>query len=600
MFNIFKKIILVLTKHERWRLFWLFVAIIIVATIEVAGIVSIMPFMAVVGNPEVIEKNQYLFWAYRTFGFTSSTSFLVTLGTLVFCIILISNLFKAVVLWFELHFVHFRLCNISERLFYRYLSEPYVFFLSKNTTVLGKNILQEVSGFSHHVLRPLTQILSRFVVVVFVLGLLVVVDPVLAVVVGFILGGAYIILFVIIQKKIARLGEGRFEANALRFKTASEAFGGIKELKVLRRERSFFDLFSVTVRKLEGSYVKSELIAQLPSYVMEVFAFGGIMIIILYFLIIRQDLDQTLPVMALYAFAGYRLMPAMQGIFSAGTLLRFNVSVLEEIHRDLAGTIEIPADWQRQEVIALPFQKEIQLEGISFAYPAAQSPVINNLNMTIIKNTNVGFVGTTGSGKTTTIDIILGLLAPQAGKMMIDGVPITSDNVAQWQRNLGYVPQSIFLRDDTLAANIAFGEPPDSINMGAVEEAARIANLHDFVVNDLPDGYRTNVGERGVRLSGGQRQRISIARALYCNPDVLIMDEATSALDGVTEEAVIQAIRNLAGEKTIITIAHRLTTLKDCDQIYVMRNGQVVEQGTYDELSDSSFIFQAMSNPRSK
>ena len=287
-------------------------------------------------------------------------------------------------------------------------------------------------------------------------------------------------------------------------------------------------------------------------------------------------------------------MPNLQGIFSAASLLRFNLAVLDTLHRDLSGIVEIPVAWQQERVPALPFRDKIELASVTFTYPGAETPVIQELNLTIEKNTNIGLVGETGSGKTTMIDILLGLLTPQRGFLMVDGVPVTSGNLLQWQQNLGYVPQSIFLSDDSLASNVAFGVPPEEIDMSALERAARIANLHEFVTNELSEGYETDVGERGVRLSGGQRQRIGIARALYHDSEVLIMDEATSALDGITEEAVIQAIHNLAGKKTIITIAHRLTTLKDCDLIYIMDKGKIVEQGTYSELSGSSGRFRAM------
>lgn len=596
MFKILKKIISVLTKQERRQLLWLSSVAILVALVEVAGVASIMPFMAVVSSPEVVKTNRYFYWAYQVLGFSSVNSFLVFLGFLVFFIILLSNIIKALVLRFELNFVHFRLYSISRRLLFSYLSQPYVFFLKQNTAVLGKNILQEVSQFAHNVLRPCTQILVRLVVVLFVFCLLLVVDPVLAVLIASILGGAYILLYSLVQRKQAHLGEERFEANAQRSKAASEAFGGVKDLKILRRERFFFDQFSHHAFKVESSAATSMLISQLPSYMMEVLSFGGIMIIVLYFLMIRQDLGQTLPVIALYAFASYRLMPALQGIFSAMTILRFNLVVVDAIHRDLSGITAVPDDWQEEKVSALPFGDKIQLASVIFTYPGAEAPVIKDLNLTIKKNFSVGFVGATGSGKTTTVDILLGLLTPQKGCLMVDGDPVTPGKLIQWQRNLGYVPQSIFFSDDSIAANIAFGVPAEEIDMAAVERAARIANLHEFVINELPEGYGTLLGERGVRLSGGQRQRIGIARALYHDPAVLIMDEATSALDGVTEEVVIQAIRNLVGEKTIITIAHRLTTLKDCDLIYVMDKGQVIEQGTYAELSGFSAIFRAMAS----
>lgn len=592
-----KKILELLTPKERRQVVWLSLAIITMALVEVAGIASIMPFMAVVGNPEIIQNNKYLNWCYVYGGFSSPQNFLVFLASFVLLIIIVSNIIKALTTYVELKFVNFRTYSLSKRLLSNYLFQPYIFFLNQNTATLGKNILQEVFTFIQSVLKPATEVFSKSVVILFVFGLLMVADPVLALIIMTSLGTAYALLYSFVQKKITRLGEERFEANAQRFRIATEALGGIKDLKVLGREKFFLDRFSYYARKIARNMVTHQMVSQLPRFVMEVMAFGGILIIVMYFLLIKRDVGQTLPILALYAFAGYRLMPALQGIFLSLTTISFNLAAMDALHRDM--TINVAGllhEVDRNRGLeGLAFRKSIQLDGITFTYPGTAEPVIEKLSLTIEKNSSVGFVGATGSGKTTTVDIILGLLAPQSGTLKVDGVPIVRDFVSQWQRHLGYVPQMIFLSDDTLANNIAFGVPPEAIDMRAVERAARIANLHDFVVRELPQGYDTAIGERGVRLSGGQRQRIGIARALYHDPSVLIMDEATSALDGITEEAVIQAIRNLARKKTIITIAHRLTTLRDCDVIYVMEKGQLIEQGTYNELTKISSQFKAMS-----
>jgi len=594
MFQIIKKIYGILSKKERKQFIWIVLIVVSVGIIDVAGIASIMPFMAVVANPDMVETNRYLHLVYVTLGFVSLNNFLVFLGFVVFFVLLLSNGIKVLALYFELNFVHHSLYSLSRRLLSSYLSQPYVFFLGQNTAVLGKNILQEVSKFTHEVLRPCTQIFSRLVAVLLICGLLFFVDPMLAVVIVSILGSAYGLLYYLTQQKLKSVGRERFDANEQRSKIAGEAFGGVKDLKVLGREIFFIDQFSHHSRKAETKMVTHGLISQLPTFIMEVMAFGGILIIVLYFLIIRQNFEQTLPVMALYAFAGYRLMPALQGIFSAAALLRFNLAVLDTLHQDLSGIADNRDAVQNKQVVLLPFQDRIQFDSVTFAYPGAVTPVIQNFNLTIEKNTNIGLVGGTGSGKTTIVDILLGLLTPECGSLMVDGLPVSADKRLQWQSNLGYVPQTIFLSDDSLVSNIAFGVPYETIDMKAVERAACIANIHEFVMEELPEGYATPIGERGIRLSGGQRQRIGIARALYHDPEVLIMDEATSALDGVTEEAVIQAIRNLAGKKTLITIAHRLTTLKDCDLIYIIEKGHIVEQGTYAELSGSSSRFRAM------
>ena len=566
------KILALLTRQEQRQLVWLLLAMVVSALIEVAGIASIMPFMAVVGNPEVVEHNRYFRLVYHALEFTSIEGFLIFLGAVVLAVIVLSNLIKALTTWFELRFINFRTASLSQRLFLSYLSRPYEYFLNQNTSLLGKNILQEVFQFILNVLKPATEIFSKLVVTAFICGLLVLVDPVLAMIIVLLLGGAYTLLYLFVQKILGRLGKDRFEANAQRFKTASEALGGIKELKLLGRERKFFERFSHYAQAMAGNIVTHQVISQLPRFIMEVLSFGGILIIVLYYLTREAGVGNVLPILALYAFAGYRLMPALQGIFSSLTTVRFNIAALDALHQDFTelvpGTPAALADYGMAE--PLPIHQRIDLAGISFTYPGAREPVLRSLNLQIPKNSSIGLVGATGAGKTTIVDILLGLLLPQEGELLVDGQPVKGADLVRWQRNLGYVPQAIFLADDTMAANIAFGRPPEEIDMAAVVQAAKTANLHQFVMEELPDGYATVIGERGVRLSGGQRQRIGIARALYDDPEILLMDEATSSLDGITESAVMQAIRHLAGKKTTITVAHRLSTLKDCDVIYVM------------------------------
>jgi len=311
----------------------------------------------------------------------------------------------------------------------------------------------------------------------------------------------------------------------------------------------------------------------------------------LYLMAQSGSFASALPIIALYAFAGYRLMPALQQIYGALTSLRFAGPALDALHQDLMSLQ--PAGPNTQQP-AMPLTQAITLNNIVYRYPNAATPTLKSISLSIPAKSTVGLVGTTGSGKTTTVDLILGLLDAQEGTLAIDGQPITDHNKRAWQRAIGYVPQQIYLADDSVAANIAFGIEPEQIDLAAVERAAKIANLHEFVISDLPQGYATTVGERGVRLSGGQRQRIGIARALYHNPQVLILDEATSALDNLTEQAVMEAVHNLGHEITIILIAHRLSTVRECDQIFLLEKGELKGSGIYDELTASSQQFKAM------
>jgi ATP-binding cassette, subfamily B, bacterial PglK len=592
-----KKIYNILDNKEKKKFIFLILFLFLVAIIEVIGIASIMPFIAVVSNPQIIHENKFLFFMYNFFKVTSVNNFLIILGIFIFTVILMSNVIKLSALYFQLNFIQINLYKISKSLFIKYLHEPYSFFLNQNTSILGKDILSESSQYAHNVLGPFTQIISKGILIFFVLLLLLLVDPILAVIIISVLGGTYLVLYFIIQNKLYLLGKERFESNAIRFKISSETFGGIKEIKVLGREKFFADYFSHHARKIEFNNIKSGLIGAFPIYFMEVLAFGGLVIIILYFLLMSRDVSLALPIIVLYAFAGYRMMPALQGIFSSISLLRFNLKVLDYMYDELS---VVPNDCHAVDNCVnkstLSLHKQVELQSVTFFYPGTNVPVIDDLSMIIPKSSYIGLVGATGSGKTTLVDIILGLFIPQKGSIVIDGKMLAMQMIPNWQRNIGYVPQSIFLTDDSLINNIAFGVPTKEVDFDMVERAAKLANIHDFIVKELPYGYTTIVGERGVRLSGGQRQRIGIARALYRDPELLIMDEATSALDGITEDLVIKSLRDLAGNKTIITIAHRLTTLKECDNIYILDKGKCIVNGTYNTLIYSSDTFQNMAN----
>jgi ABC-type multidrug transport system fused ATPase/permease subunit len=304
----------------------------------------------------------------------------------------------------------------------------------------------------------------------------------------------------------------------------------------------------------------------------------------------------AVPVIGLYAFATHRLMPSLQAIFRQVTAIRFSARAVDILYEDLR-SLEVKGNHPKREskeIKPLPIKNKIELKNVSFTYPSAGKPVIKNLNLKIKSSSSIAFAGETGAGKTTAADIILGLLRPQSGKIIVDGVEITDENLPNWQRNLGYIPQDIYLHDDTVAKNIAFGVPSKKIDREKIKEAAKIANIDNFIVNELLDGYETPVGERGIRLSGGQKQRIGIARALYRNCDVLVLDEATSALDGVTETEIFKAINNVAKAKTLIMIAHRLTTVKNCDVIYLLEEGKITASGRYDELMKKNRVFRKM------
>ena len=581
------------SAQERRRLGVLMVAIAAVACLEIAGIASILPFMAVVANPDAVNSNPYLNHAYTVLGFQSPHRFLVFTGVAMLGWLILNNTCAALTTWRLLAFTNEVGTALSERMLASYLWQPYEFFLTRNTSDLGNNILSEVSRVVGGILIPGVHMLSKLAVALLILALLVAVDPWLAFVVLATLGGAFALAFSFLRRKLAVIGKETAEANVRRYRTAAEAFGGIKEVKLLGREAAFMSRFAAASRRAARNDAINQTVAQVPKYVIESIAFGGILLIVIYLIGVTREIGNALPLIALYAFAGYRLMPALQQVFAGVTSIRYNLPALDALHPDGDSA---PVPRHRARAQAMPFRRNVRLDEVAFTYPGSRDAVLTRLTLEVPVNRTIGLVGPTGGGKTTVVDLLAGLLTPTSGAVLVDGVALTSDTTQAWQRNVGYVPQQIYLADASIASNIAFGAPEQEIDMPAVERAARVANLHDFVRGELPQGYDTLVGERGINLSGGQRQRIGIARALYHDPKLLILDEATSALDGITESAVMDAIVNLGHSKTIVIIAHRLTTVRACDVIYLMDRGRIIEQGTYAQLSESSAQFRRMAN----
>jgi ABC-type multidrug transport system fused ATPase/permease subunit len=387
-------------------------------------------------------------------------------------------------------------------------------------------------------------------------------------------------------------------ANASRHRMALEAFGGIKDVKLLHLEHRYAERYDVPSALFSESSASSQVIAELPRFLLEAVAFGGLVLTILALLVLQDGrLADILPILGVFGFAVLKIFPAVQQIYHSLAQIRFISPMLAKLHRDITGTELPPMSGPPAPLpTPLPLTERLELRDVHFAYPAAGTTTLRGLSMSIPAFSTVGVVGGTGAGKTTAIDVMLGLLVPDSGEVVVDGTVLGAETRLAWQQSLGYVPQQIFLIDDSVSANIAFGVPPEQRNMAAIERAARLAELHEFITKDLPQGYDTIVGERGVRLSGGQRQRIGIARALYNDPAILIFDEATSALDTLTERAVMEAVRNIGHAKTIVMIAHRLTTVRRCDRIFLLEDGRVAAEGDFDTLVTKSATFRKMAS----
>jgi ABC-type multidrug transport system fused ATPase/permease subunit len=580
----FKKILFLLTVQERKRAGLLLIMIIIMALLDMVGVASILPFMAVLTNPILIETNVILNTMFQTskiFGVETNQEFIYALGVVVFLLLIISLSFKALTTYAQVRFVQMREYSIGKCLIEGYLRQPYSWFLSRHSADLGASILSEVQELITNSITPLMELFSKGMVAIALIILLFIADPKLALIVSISLGSIYFFIFSFVRNYLNRTGKERLKNNQLRFTVISEAFGAIKEIKVGGLEETYIKSFSNSAQVFAKTQSSSKIISQLPRFILEAAGFGGILLIILYIIAQTGSFNNALPIVSLYVFAGYRLMPTLQQIYASLTRIAFFGPSLDKLHNDLKNLKPFDKN-QHQGVLSL--NKIIALKNIHYNYPNSSITSLNKINLTIHAKTSVGLVGPTGSGKTTVVDIILGLLEPQKGTLEIDGKVITNQNLKSWQRSIGYVPQHIYLSDDTVAANIAFGIEPRNINQEAVEKSAKISNLHNFIIDELPKQYQTTIGERGVKLSGGQRQRIGIARALYHNPQVLILDEATSALDNQTEKVVMDAINNLGKDITIIVIAHRLNTIKKCDKIFILEKGQLKNEGTFEEL----------------
>ena len=566
------------------------------AFFEVVGVASILPFMSMVLDPDQISSNQILSFLYNFFNFDNVETFLFYSGIAVLVLLALSNFFSAFMYWAITYFSKMQGHIISMRLLKHYLSNNYLFFIERNSSDLGKNILSEIDRVVKGVVLQALQAISKAILTIVVLAFLIYINPIIAIVTILSIGGAYLFFYIITRSYLSRIGEKQSIALFHRFRTVDEAMMGIKDIKLKSLERNFIGRFRQPSIDNARFSAQSLVIAILPRYLLETVAFGGIISIILILLSNDVLISEIIPVLSLYAVAGYRLLPAVQNIYSAQSMIKYNHPALMIIINDLKEIEQAGKNKQSNKVSQkIIFDKKITLDNILYKYPKSKKNVIDGVSLSIKKNTSVGFVGSTGSGKTTLIDIILGLLNPMNGNIMIDDIVIDDNNLLSWQNKISFVPQMIFLIDESIRSNIAFGIEPNQIDQDKVVKAAKLANLDSFV-NDLPEKYNTLVGENGVKLSGGQRQSIGIARALYNEPEVLVLDEATSALDGITENYVMEAIESLSKKLTLITVAHRISTIENCDMIYFLEDGKIKDYGTFSQLISKNAQFKKMAS----
>ncbi|HRK42944.1 MAG TPA: ABC transporter ATP-binding protein [Gemmobacter sp.] len=581
MLHIWRKAYAVLSRRER-RTAWAILLLMIASSfLEVVGIVSVVPFLSVLENPARIDSNAALSTMYMLGGFTTAQDFMIVLGILAFVLLVTAAAVRGMTIFFLSRYIQACRLEISCRLLEGYLCQPYGFFLGRHSGEMSNLVLSEVDMFVDSALMPMAQTISYSLVLAALVSLLIYVDPLTAISVAVVIGGAYVMIYRVIRERLTRSGHERLVANRARFEAASEGFAGIKSIKIMGLEGRTLTRFRVPSIVAARSIVLNNTLGQMPRIVIEATAFGGIIVLAMVLALRREgNSSAVLPVLGLYAFAAYRMLPAVQSIYQNLSNLRFVAPVVERLAEELE--LCRPAGLTIGDATPLQLRRDLQLEGVSFEYGGApgqgtsRGAGISQISLTLPFGHSLGIIGTTGAGKTTLVDVILGLLAHQTGEMRVDGTLITDENRRRWQDRLGYVPQDIYLTASSIAENIAFGFPVAEIDQARVAKVARMARISDFIETELPDGYETQVGERGVMLSGGQRQRIGIARALYRDPDLIVFDEATSALDTETESAVMEALSELAGRRTLIIIAHRLTTIARCDQVIRLEQGRIV------------------------
>lgn len=568
MLSSLKQLWQILSPLDKRKVIYVFILVMGMAFIESAGVISIMPFLAVLSNPDVVESNSYLKQLYDFTGAANKQNFILYLGFLSLFVVICSTAFKIVTQYAVNRFASLQRHYFSTRLLKTYLQQNYEFFIQRNSATLAKNILSEVDQLIWTMILPALTLMSYGVVLLSMVGILLLYDPLMAIATAFVLGLFYASIYMLVRKKLTQIGQEFTQANKERYQTCQEALAGIKDVMINNAEHGYIKHFEESSRVFARHIATRETLGQVPLNVIETVGYGCLIGLAMLLVVSGKEVSHILPVLGLYGFAAYRMLPAAQNMYRAISQIKFSEQVLSVLKPEFALEKDELKHIEKDSTQYLKFEHSIRLENISFAYPnRMESPILNNFSLEVKKNASLGIVGKSGSGKSTLMDIMLGLLFPQQGKVYIDDVELTADNITQWRDLVGYVPQNIYLADKSIAENIAFGVAKIDIDLKRVAFVAMQAQIDDFIQSQLPLGYHTLVGERGVMLSGGQRQRIGIARALYKNPQVLFMDEATSALDTKTEQAVNEAIQNLNGKMTIVIIAHRESAVVGCHRI---------------------------------
>lgn len=602
MISLIKQLVSLLTSRQRRQFYALQLLVVLMSFSEIVGVATIGSFMALVGDQGVLQGEGVIATIYHNSGATNPHDFVFIVGLGVLVVLIISTTISIITVWRLALFSSKVGVEIGDRLYQNYIHQEWLFHASGNSAQLTKNIATEATRVTNQIINPLMQMNAKVIMAFFMLTAVFIFNPTVAIIILIIVSTAYFLLYKLVRLHLKRGGRIISDAHTQRYKLMAEGFGGIKDILLLGCHSSFVFQFKRAGGELAQSQSEIQTIKVIPRYFMELIAFSTIIFLVLYLVKRYQgDLSIILPVLSVYALAGFKLLPAFQQIYSSVASIKGGMASFEAIRQDLYDSVRFEHKQKGSNDLSNieqgeqpPLKTAIELKDVSFTYPNKQEPALQNVNINIPVNQVIGIVGASGSGKSTIIDLLLGLIQPEKGALIIYGQPITQKQTRCWQNSLGYVPQSIFLADASIQENIAFGLPLAKIDSERIRQVINLSHL-DELIKQLPDGVETRVGERGVQLSGGQRQRIGIARALYHDADILIFDEATSALDGITEKLIMDAIHDFSKKKTIILIAHRLKTVQKCDIIYLLEEGRVIDHGTFEELENNNDFFKKMS-----
>ncbi len=596
-----------LEKKQQRKIIYLQLLILLTATMEVISLFAIAPFISILSDFNIIYQENYISSIYSFFDFKSPKIFLFTFAIIFLCILLLSNLIHMITIWVVTLSTMKMGTSLGNRLFSFFINQNWLFHTKSNSSKLINKIAQESDRLTIGIILPAIMINAKLMISLFLILAMIIYNPLIALVVGLVLGISYIVIFQFIKNSVIKNGKIISHMQEARFKSMSEGFGGIREILISGRQNYFSKFFQNKSDIWADAVGKNYAIGQLPRYIVELIAFSLIVGFILYAIVsdVENNFTSLLPTLSIYALGGVKLLPAFQAIFAYLTAIKSNISAYENLKENLIENkkekLKKPTITNKIDQISeVHLMEELRFEDVSFKYSNKDSQngyIVSNLNFTINKNQSLGIVGKSGSGKSTIIDLISGLILPDKGKVLVNRKELNQSKILYWQKNISLVSQSIFLADSSIRENIAFGIPSEQIDDSKINLSIQQSQLKDFV-SQLPNGVNTLIGERGVQLSGGQRQRIGIARSLYSDSNLIIFDEATSSLDSLTEDLLLKSINNIKKTKTIVIVSHNLSSVKHCHKILFVDKGKILDTGSFDELINRNELFKKMSEVR--